>query len=97
MTTVTYTSAPVRLNTGSVVPDGTMFTVNALFPHTRFAVPFGTIESLDEDPLTDGVQVASQGGVVRFTAMYPGSAGVARVVAFSAVGTALSDTAIPFQ
>jgi hypothetical protein len=97
MTTVTYTSNATRMNTGGLVPDGTMFTVNALFPQTRYAVPFGTIESLDEDPLTDGIQIASHGGVVRFTAVYPGSAGRARIVAFSTVGTALSDAVIPFQ
>jgi hypothetical protein len=85
------------MNTGLVVPDGTLFTVRTLVPATADLLPFGAITTADADPLTDGVQVASQGGVVRFTANYPGAFGAARVLVHAARGVAVGDHVIPYQ
>lgn len=96
-TQVTYTSSVVRMNTGQPVPDGTLFTVRALQPDASDAVPFGTILTADADPATDGVQVVSSGGVIRFVAEFPGAFGAARILANSTRGVAIGDHVIPYQ
>jgi len=95
-TIVRYVSEPIRLNNGQLVPDGTLFTARIIVPGTTLVVPLGTIQTPDADPLIDGVQVASQGGVIRFTAELPGTSGAARVLVNPTVGTALSSQTIPY-
>jgi hypothetical protein len=85
------------MNNGLVVPDGTLFTVRTLVPATAELLPFGTITTADADPLTEGVQVASQGGVIRFNAVYPGAFGSVRVLVHAARGVAVGDHVIPYQ
>jgi transglutaminase-like putative cysteine protease len=96
-TAVAYTSGVIRMNTGLVVPDGTLFTVRVLLPSSAELLPFGTITTADADPLTDGVQVASQGGVIRFNALYPGAFGSVRVLVHAVRGVAVGDIVIPYQ
>jgi hypothetical protein len=96
-TRVTYTSSPIRLNTGAQVPDGTVFTVRALFPQSSELLPFGEIATADADPLLDGVQVVASGGRVTFTAEFPGTFGVARVLVNATRGVAQGDQVIPYQ
>jgi hypothetical protein len=88
-TTETYTSEPLRLNTGAPVPDGTLYTVSGADPSDTF-VAYGTVENADADPSTPGTQVASAGGRISFTVTYPAAAGGVRPLAFSKVGTALA-------
>src|SRR4029077_7604290 len=90
-TTVTYTSDVIRLNAGGIVPDGTLFSVQTANPASSRLAPFGTVTSPDEDPVTDWIQVSSHGGVIHFTADLPGTAGQARVVVISELGTALAN------
>jgi PKD repeat protein len=95
-TTTTYQSGTIRMNTGQVVPDGTMFTIRPLQPDTSELVPFGDVTTADEDPLRDGVQVRSVGGTIQFTAEYPGLNAGALVLVTSVHGTAIADAVIPF-
>ncbi|MFZ5863145.1 MAG: transglutaminase-like domain-containing protein [Nitrospirota bacterium] len=90
-TTVHYTSQSLRMNHGGAVPDGTLFTVLTSWPDASAVVPFGTVTTPDEDLLTDGVQVRSQSGVIRFTAEYPGAFGAVRVLAYPTEGTAFGE------
>ena len=97
MTTVTVTSTNLRLNNGQPVPDGTMFTVRMSTPDSSSkAVPFGTILSADEDPLTNGVQVSAHSGAIQFTAELPGTSGSASAFAHSVAGTAVGRQAIAY-
>ena len=95
-TTVVSTSAPVAMNTGGLVPDGTLFTVRSLQPGTDAFAPFGSVTSADEDASTDGVQVRSQNGVIQFTVEYPGLAGTASLLVTSVEGTAIADKTVVF-
>ena len=95
-TTVTYTSDVIRLNTGGIVPDGTLFSVQTTNPASNGLAPFGTVTSSDEDPVTDWIQVSSHGGVIHFIADLPGAAGQARVVVISVVGTALANQVVAY-
>jgi hypothetical protein len=95
-TIVEYVSAPVRMNNGQLVPDGTVFTVRTLQPDSSRRIGLGTVVSPDVDPSTPETQVISQNGVVRFTAELPGAAGSALVLVNSTVGTALSQDVIPY-
>jgi transglutaminase-like putative cysteine protease len=97
VTTVVYESAPIRLNDGFLVPDGSLFTVVSAVANATDPLPFGVISTPDADPLTDGIQVASMNGVIRFAAAYEAAAGLARVFVYSTRGTALGDQVIPFQ
>jgi hypothetical protein len=96
-TNVTYTSGVIRMNTGAVVPDGTLFTVHVVAENAADLSPFGSIQSADEDPASDGVQVSAHGGVVQFSAELPGKSGSARVFVSSVVGTALADQVVTYQ
>jgi hypothetical protein len=96
--TVAYTSTPLAMNTGQPVPDGTLFTVMGV-PTGGDAVAIGTVAEADQDPATDGVQVAAHGGVIQFTVDYPFSAGQVSAVAFATGGTAYGQvtTVVPQQ
>ena len=85
-TRATFTSETVRLNTGATVPDGTLFTVYITTGTADDPVSVGTILDADLDPALEGVQVASQGGVVRFTAEFPAALGDGKVLMWSARG-----------
>jgi hypothetical protein len=95
-TVVTYTSGPLRLNTGQPAPDGTMFTVVGASPAAE-TTTFGTVVSADEDPQTPGVQVGARGGALQFTIDYPSDGGMALVVAASREGTALTASVTPVR
>ncbi len=96
-TAVQYTSGVIRMNTGQVVPDGTVFTVHTLMSQGSDLTPFGTITTADADTLREGVQVLSAGGVIRFSAEYPGAFGAARILVYSTPGTAQADQVVPYQ
>jgi hypothetical protein len=96
-TAVDYTSSVIRMNTGQVVPDGTLFTLNTLTTQGSDPIGFGTITTTDVDPVRDGIQVRSVGGVIRFSAQYPGAFGAARVLVYSTPGTAVADQIVPYQ
>jgi hypothetical protein len=95
-TIVNYTSDPIRLNTGALVPDGTFFTVRTYRSGRSNLTPFGLVTTADEDPLTDGIQVRSMDGIIHFTAEYPGSAGRALVLVTAVEGTALAQEEIDY-
>jgi hypothetical protein len=94
---VTYTSSVIRLNTGQVVPDGTLFTIRSLWPGSSDPVAFGTVLTADADPLADGIQVTSANGVIQFVAEYPGAFGAARILANAVRGVAIGDQVIAYQ
>jgi hypothetical protein len=96
-TTATFTSGVIRLNAGGSVPDGTRFTVIAATPDAVTLSALGTITTTDVDPLTDGVQVASHGGVIQFTVTLPAGVTVPRVVGFATGGTAFGSQVVPLQ
>jgi hypothetical protein len=96
-TSLTLTSDPIRLNTGALVPDGTLFTVQTVLGQASQLVPFGQVLSVDEDPATEGIQVSSRNGVIQFAAEVPGSAGVVTALAYSIRGTAFATQSIAYQ
>ena len=96
-TTATFTSGVITLNSGGIVPDGTPFTVVTSVPDALTLSPLGTITTADADPLTDGVQVVSHGGVIRFTVTLPAGVTVPRVVGFATGGTAFGSQVVPLQ
>ena len=96
VTTATYTSGALRMNTGAVVPDGTLYTVVGAESTDRF-VPFGTVLTPDADPTTPGTQVASAGGTLQFTVVYQGASGDVRPMVFSRAGTALAVATMPLR
>jgi PKD repeat protein len=96
-TTMTFTSSPLRLNTGGSIPDGTLFTVRVLVPDSSDPVPFGEITTTDLDPATEGIQVAAENGAVRFSAELPGSVGRAFVLVNAVSGTAVGEQTILYQ
>ena len=96
-TAVTYTSGAIRMNSGTMVPDGTLFTVHVLQPSTSEALAFGVVTSQDADPSSDGMQVASVNGAITFSALYPGAFGSARVLVFANRGVAQGDMVLPYQ
>lgn len=90
----TLTSSVIRTNTGAVVPDGTRFTVRAVTPPGALAQPFGTVVTLDVDPVRENVQVTSTGGVITFTVEYSAPDDVhppGRAVVYAAPGTAFGE------
>lgn len=93
----TFTSQLLRLNSGAIVPDGTLFTVRPLAGNQGSELTLGTILTSDTAPAIDGVQVMSQGGVVRFVAELPGSSGFVVPLVFSVEGTAIADRAYMYQ
>jgi PKD repeat protein len=95
-TTVSYTSAAIRTNTGQIVPDGTPFTVYGADAGPD-ATSFGTVLTADADPAVDGVQVTATGGVIRFAVDYPAAGGVAVPFAFAVDGTAISKDPLPLR
>jgi hypothetical protein len=66
-------------------------------PDVSDPVPFGEIRTTDLDPTTDGIQVAAENGVVRFTAELPGPFGRASVLVNAVTGTAIGETTIVYQ
>ena len=97
VTVATFTSAPILSNTGAVVPDGTLFTVRPLVGNLGYEQPLGTILTPDASAALPGVQVSSQGGVIRFAAELPGALGAVVPLAFSVDGTAIADRVMPYQ
>jgi hypothetical protein len=85
-TRATFTSETVQMNTGVTAPDGTLFTVYVTTGTADDPVSIGTILEPDLDPALEGVQVASAGGVVRFTAEFPAALGDGKVLMWSARG-----------
>jgi len=96
-TRVTFVSNPVFLNTGDPVPDGTRFTVRTLVAGTNAITPLGTNLSDDQDPVTQGVQVISQSGVIQFTAELPGRVGSTLLIVNSVEGTALANRLVSYR
>ncbi|MCU1382032.1 MAG: hypothetical protein JWL71_729, partial [Acidobacteria bacterium] len=88
-----YTSAPLRMNNGQPVPDGTLYTVMGV-PRGAPFVSFGTVIAADEDPSADGVQVRSHNGVIQFTVDYPVAADAVTAAAFASSGTAFGLTVV---
>ena len=60
-------------------------------------MPIGTVTTPDAAPAVDGIQVTSQGGVIRFVVELPGTTGVVVPLAFSVDGTAIADQSIVYQ
>jgi hypothetical protein len=83
---VTATSDEIRLNTGALVPDGTLFTVYTVAGEGNEPVQVGSITSIDLDPALEGVQLATVGGRLSLTATIPATFGGARLVAWPAAG-----------
>ncbi len=96
-TIVTFTSAPIAMNTGGAVPDGTPFSVYTVVPDSDTLAQFGTITTPDVDPLTVGAQVASHGGVIAFTVSLPPGMTQPMVVGFAPRGTAFGSAVIPLK
>jgi len=95
-TTTTFTSAPLTTNNHQAVPDGALFTIQALAADSTTPVSLGTITTADEDPLTPGVQVRSRNGVISFQVELPGSAGAVRIIANAVRGTAFGNPTIVY-
>jgi hypothetical protein len=89
----TYTSAPLRMNNGQPVPDGTLYTVMGV-PRGAPFVSFGTVTVADEDPSTDGVQVRSHNGVIQFSVDYPVNTDSVTGAAYATSGTAFGSTVL---
>jgi hypothetical protein len=93
----TVTSAPLVLNSGQPVPDGTLVTVRALSPSAGDLTPYGRLLTPDADAVEDEVQVAVQGGVIQFEVEYDTPNNVlipGRVVAYSVTGTAFGQLVV---
>ena len=90
----TFRSDPILLNTGALVPDGTVFTVYTTVPEAISLKQLGTIVTTDRDPLTDGVQVTSHNGVIEFTVSFPPGVTQPRVIGFAPNGTAFGSQVI---
>ena len=90
-----FTSDVIRLNTGQVVPDGTLFTVMTTAAGATRPVQVGTITTDDADPSTPGVQVASQGGRLSFRGEYNALRPAVTVLGWAARGgTTFFDTTV---
>jgi hypothetical protein len=96
-TVITFTSAPLRLNTGATVSDGTLFTVRPILGETGDEIPIGQVLTVDAAPALPGIQVASQNGIVTFVAELPGAIGTVVPLAFSVHGTAIADRVFSYQ
>jgi hypothetical protein len=96
-TVVTFTSGAIRSNAGQNVPDGTLFTVRPILGNQGTERPLGTVLTPDAAPGIDGVQVASQNGMIQFVAELPGALGAVVPLAFSIDGTAIADRVLPYQ
>jgi hypothetical protein len=91
----TVTTGPLVTNAGNAVPDGTLYTVQALAAVSTSQTPYGTITTPDADPVRDGIQVAVVNGTARFEVEYAAPNGFfvpGRVALYSAVGTAYGET-----
>jgi hypothetical protein len=80
----------VEGNTGGRVPDGTVYTVRSLYSESGNTAAYGRIIATDVDPVREGVQVASQNGVIAFDVEYPapfGSYRPGRIVVYATRGT----------
>ncbi|MFP4500200.1 MAG: hypothetical protein ACLFTT_04295 [Candidatus Hydrogenedentota bacterium] len=75
--TAAVSSDPIHLPDGSLVPDGTLFTVDTTL---------GTITSADAGAELPGVQIEAAGGVVSFTVQGGTTAGTASITARSLDG-----------
>ena len=96
----TYTSSQVHMNTGGVVPDGTLFTIYTLVGDSNEIdqlAPFGIIETADADINLPGVQVRSTNGRIQFAVTYPAGSVVPHVLAFATHGTATGHKAIDLR
>jgi hypothetical protein len=96
-TRATFVSAPIAMNTGAAVPDGTLFTVRLAVPSASEIVPFGQMLTPDADPAIEGIQIPAQAGVVTFSADLPGPVGAVVVIANATRGTALGEQTVVYQ
>lgn len=85
---INVSSEPIKLSNGNVVPDETLVTVASLRRYTTEAEPFGIILAQDEDTLVDGLQIATNKGVITFEIAPPVEEGSGIVYASSVEGTA---------
>lgn len=86
--TISVISQPILLVTGEIVPDGTLITVFTRDKLTSEIKEFGTITTMDADPLTPGVQIATIDGRISFNIMPPSYQGSGIIIANSVFGTA---------
>ena len=87
----------LTLNTGGPVPDGTVYTVRSLYPASGSTTAYGRIIATDVDPVREGVQVASQNGVIAFDVEFPAPFGnyrPGRVLVYATRGTAAGDVVL---
>jgi hypothetical protein len=87
----------LTLNTGGPVPDGTVYTVRSLYPESGSTAAYGRVIATDVDPLRDGVQVASQNGVIAFDVEFPAPFGKyrpGRILVYATRGTAAGDVVL---
>ena len=93
----TVTSAPLVMNNGQAVPDGTLFTVRSFVGGSSDETPFGTILTADADPGRDNVQIAVVNGRLQFEVELASPSGLfipGRVVVHSTTGTAFGEVAL---
>jgi hypothetical protein len=100
VSTISLVSNTVLLNNGASVPADTVFHVVSALPEVLAwePIPFGEI--LTPDVLTDvnGVQVrVNASGQIELQIRLPGAASSVRIVAFSDIGTAMSDVVVAIR
>jgi hypothetical protein len=95
---LSLTSAPLFMNNGAPVPDGTVFHVLSALPFAYTGeglLAFGEILSPDALPELSGKQVEVQGARIQVEIEYPANVSPgARIVTFSDAGTALGNEVV---
>ncbi|HOL65875.1 MAG TPA: dockerin type I repeat-containing protein, partial [bacterium] len=89
---VTVISEPIKLTTGELVPDGTLFTVSCVDKFSPVAVNFGAIVTPDANPAVEGIQVPAQNGIISFVILPPDEPGTCLITAKSVSGKAYGET-----
>jgi hypothetical protein len=90
----TVTSAPLVMNNGQAVPDGTTFTVRSVVAGSTDDTQFGTVLTADADAGRKGTQVTVVNGRIEFQVEYSSPLGLAipgRVIVHSTTGTAFGE------
>jgi hypothetical protein len=90
----TVTSAPLVMNNGQAVPDGTLFTVRSFVAGSTDETSFGTIVTADADSARENTQIAVVNGRLQFDVEYNAPLGLyipGRVVVHSTFGTAYGE------
>jgi hypothetical protein len=92
----TITSGTIYNNDGSIVSDGTLFTVESLNAVALGNTQCGNIQIQDANSSLEGIQVPSYGGMITFRVQSPYSPCMAKVAARSVTGGAWGESQIDF-